>query len=157
MKVLSGGMSSRLFTEVREKRGLCYSVSASHYSIGNLGYVACKCSTTAESAQQSVDVIIDELDRLRSEPITQSELERVKIRMKSLLVMQGESTARRAAAMAADWRDFERIIPLNENLEKVNSLTTEAIEDYFANRVNMKFRMATSGPEPLSIPEDRLF
>ena len=157
VKVLSGGMSSRLFTEVREKRGLCYSVSASHYSIGNLGYVVCKCSTTAESAQQSVDVIIDELDRLRSEPITQSELERVKIRMKSLLVMQGESTARRAAAMAADWRDFERIIPLHENLEKVNSLTTESIEDYFANRVNMKFRMATSGPEPLSIPEERLF
>lgn len=157
IKVLSGGLSSRLFTEVREKRGLCYGVYAVHNSLGNFGYVVCGCGTKAESSQQSLDVIISELDRLSTEPITQSELERVKIRIKSSLVMQGESTAQRVAVMTSDWRYFNRIIPFAENMSKINSLSCKSIESYYANHPQRKFRLATSGPQPLEISNDRLF
>ncbi len=157
VKVLSGGMSSRLFTEVREKRGLCYSVSASHCSLDTMGYVVCSCGTNVESAQQSLDVIIDEVDRLSVEPITPDELERVKIRLKSSMVMQRESTARRAGALLGDWNSFKRIIPLEEDLHNLETLTCEAIEAFYSKSPKKRFRLATSGPRPLEIPEDRLF
>lgn len=158
IKVLSGGMSSRLFTEVREKRGLCYSVDASHYSIEDIGYVVCSCGTTAERAQESLDVILAEVERLGTEPISNSELERVKIRLKSSLIMQRESTSRRVGAMVGDWLDFQKIQQLDELSGKIESLTCDAIEAYYAeNAKSRKFRLATLGAHPLEIPAERLF
>ncbi|MBP5621695.1 MAG: insulinase family protein, partial [Thermoguttaceae bacterium] len=158
VKVLSGGMSSRLFTEVREKRGLCYTVNASHYSIEDLGYVVCSCGTTVERAQESLDVILTEIERLGTEPISNSELERVKIRLKSSLIMQRESTSRRVGAMIGDWLDFQKIQQLGELSGKIESLTCEAIEAYYAeNTKSRKFRLATLGAQPLDISKERLF
>lgn len=158
IKVLSGGMSSRLFTEVREKRGLCYSVDASHYSIEDIGYVVCSCGTTVERAQESLDVILAEIERLGTDPISQSELERVKIRLKSSLIMQRESASRRVGAIIGDWLDFRKIQQLDELSGKIESLTCEAIESYYAeNSDTRKFRLATLGPRPLEIPKDKLF
>ncbi len=62
--VLSGGMSSRLFTEVREKRGLCYSVYASYHTLRDRGCVLCYAGTSAERAQETLDVTLGELKRL---------------------------------------------------------------------------------------------
>lgn len=157
VRVLSGGMSSRLFTEVREKRGLCYSVSASHCTLDSMGYVVCSCGTNVDSAQQSLDVIINEVDRLSVEPITKSELDRVKIRIKSSMVMQRESTARRVGALLSDWHSFKRIIPLEEDLHNLESLNCELIEAFYAKRPKKTFRIATSGPRSLDIPIDRVF
>ena len=75
--VLSGGMSSRLFTEVREKRGLCYSVYAGHETLKDRGTVICYAGTRAEKAQQTLDVTVAELRRLR-DGIPDEELDRVK-------------------------------------------------------------------------------
>ncbi|MBQ9874051.1 MAG: insulinase family protein [Thermoguttaceae bacterium] len=158
VKVLSGGMSSRLFTEVREKRGLCYSVGASHYSVDRFGFVACSCGTTSESAQQSLDVIVAEIDRLGREPIDQNELDRVKIRLKSSFVMQRESTGSRTAALVSDWIDFGRIPSLEEKLAEIDSLTSEQIEEYYAETASRrKFRLATLGAEPLSLAGERMY
>ena len=60
--VLSGGMSSRLFTEVREKRGLCYSVYASYHTLRDRASVLCYAGTSAERAQETLDVTLGELD-----------------------------------------------------------------------------------------------
>lgn len=157
IKILGGGMSSRLFTEVREKRGLCYSVSASHCTLDKIGYAVFTCSTIAQNAQQSLDVIIGEIDRLRTESIPQNEVERVKIRLKSSLVMQRESTSRRVGALIGDWRAFKKIIPLEEDLRLLDSLTSNSIESYYANQPQKTFRLATLGPQQLSIPDNRLF
>ena len=62
--ILSDGMSSRLFTEVREKRGLCYSVYASCHSLRDRGSVVCYAGTTTERAQETLDVLLQELTRL---------------------------------------------------------------------------------------------
>src|SRR5690606_34074482 len=80
--ILSGGMSARLFTEVREKRGLCYSVYAALHSLRTEGRVLCYAGTTNERAQETLDVTLQELVRLR-EGVEQSELDRCKARAKS--------------------------------------------------------------------------
>ena len=81
VNVLSGGMSSRLFTEVREKRGLCYSVYASLSSTRDHGQVLCYAGTTAERAQETLDVLLGELKRL-GDGIEEDELARCKAKVR---------------------------------------------------------------------------
>ena len=98
--VLSGGSSSRLFTEIREKRGLCYSVYALLLSLKHEGRVLCYAGTNVErSAQQTHDLTLQELQRL-GDGILQSELDRCQARAKSSLIMQQESSTARASSIA---------------------------------------------------------
>ena len=101
MSVLSGGMGARLFTEVREKRGLVYSVSASASTYRGCGYNLAYAGTTPERSQETLDVLLGELTRI-ADGVTAPEVERAKIGMLSRLVMQEESSRARAAAMARD-------------------------------------------------------
>ena len=157
VSALSGGMSSRLFTEVREKRGLCYAVNASITTIESYGRVICYCGSSSEKAPEALDVIVREIDKLSEAPISESELSRMKIGVKSDLVMQRESTRQRAAAMIRDWRRLKRVPSLEEKIALYDSLTAEDIESYFAARPRRKFRLASLGSEPLSLPDDRLY
>src|SRR5207248_9851893 len=75
VQVLSGGMGARLFTEVREKRGLCYSVSASYQTFKEVACVLCYAGTKTERAQETLDVTLDVLLRLQ-EGVEQEEVER---------------------------------------------------------------------------------
>src|SRR5262249_18457592 len=102
VNVLSGGMSSRLFTEVREKRGLCYSVGASYGTFKDRASIFCYAGTTNERAQETLDVTLQELQRLQK-GIEEEEIARVQAGLKSSLIMQQESTSSRARAMASDW------------------------------------------------------
>ena len=76
-EVLGGGMSSRLFTEIREKRGLAYSVGSHPTAFGDAGHLAIMAGVTAEHVLETVDVALGELYKLTSEPVTDEELERV--------------------------------------------------------------------------------
>ena len=89
-------MSSRLFTEVREKRGLCYAVYATCHSLRDRGSVLCYAGTSTERAQETLDVLLAELRRL-GDGIQADELQRLKARIKSTLIMQQESSAARVA------------------------------------------------------------
>src|SRR5207237_10808244 len=89
VNVLSGGMSARLFTEVREKRGLCYAVSASYSGFKDRASVICYAGSTNERAQETLDVTLGELKRLR-EGIESEEVERVQAGLKSSQIMQEE-------------------------------------------------------------------
>ena len=149
--ILSGGMSSRLFTEVREKRGLCYSVGASYYSLRDRGGVTCYCGTSAERAQESLDVLLAELKRLRL-GVAEKEVELLKIRAKSQLVMQQESTGSRASSIARDWYHLGRIRPMSEIKEKIDALNKQAIDTFLANSPEHPLTLATLGQEPLMIP-----
>ncbi|MCA9058617.1 MAG: insulinase family protein, partial [Planctomycetaceae bacterium] len=97
VSLLSGGMSSRLFTEVREKRGLCYAISASLNTLREDGRVFAYAGTTNERAQETLDVTMAEILRLH-EGITEAELDRCRARAKSSLIMQQESTMSRASS-----------------------------------------------------------
>ena len=84
--MLSDGVSSRLFTEVREKRGLCYTVSASCHSIKDRAAVICYSGTTTERAQETLDVILDQIVKLH-DGVNQEELDRLKVQIRSGLIM----------------------------------------------------------------------
>jgi predicted Zn-dependent peptidase len=149
--VLSDGMSSRLFTEVREKRGLCYTVNASLQTQLTRARVLCYAGTTSERAQETLDVTYAELVRL-GKGIEQGELDRLKARIKSGLIMQQESTSSRSGAIARDWYHLGRVRSLEELGSQVDALTAEAINDYLAAHPPSDFTFATLGPQELKIP-----
>jgi len=100
VRALGGGTSSRLFTEVRERRGLCYSVGASYASGRDRGMLSVYAGSTPERAQETVDCILREVAAF-GKGIDADEFRRAVVGQKSGLVMSGESTSARAAAIAA--------------------------------------------------------
>jgi predicted Zn-dependent peptidase len=149
--VLSGGSSARLFTEVRERRGLCYSVYASHHSLRDRGGVFCYAGTSAERAQETLDVTLAELRRL-GEGIEPDELQRVKARVKSALIMQQESSASRSSSVALDWYHLGRARTLDELGGLIDGLSCESINSYLAEHAPREFTVVTVGPRPLEVP-----
>lgn len=149
--ILSGGMSSRLFTEVREKRGLCYTVSASLHTQRDRAAVFCYAGTTAERAQETLDVTHEELIRLGA-GILPAELQRLKARIKSGLIMQQESTSARASSLARDWYHLGRIRPVEEVAQRVDALTADTINAYLRDNPPRDFHAVVLGREPLEMP-----
>jgi predicted Zn-dependent peptidase len=148
--VLSGGMSSRLFTEVREKRGLCYSVYAGYAGGRDRGSMLGYAGTTVPRAQETLDVLRHELRRL-SEGIDDGEFERAIVGMKSRLVMQGESTSARARAIATDQYVFGRPRTLDERSAKVDTVTVNALRKFVADHPPGDMTIVTVGPESLNV------
>jgi predicted Zn-dependent peptidase len=148
VNVLSGGMSSRLFTEIREKRGLCYSVYAALNTLKDRGEVLCYAGTTSERAQETLDVLRAELVRL-GEGIGQDELDRCKARAKSSLIMAQESSGSRAASLARNWYHLGRVVSLEEVRTKIEELTVPIVLDYVHAHPARDFTILTIGPEPL--------
>ena len=150
VSVLSGGMSSRLFTEVREKRGLCYAVSARFDAQRDRGAIFCYAGSRSENAQETLTVTHHELLRM-SEGVTQDELDRVQVSLKSSLVMQQESTGARAASMANDWFNLGRVRSVDEIQSAIEMLTTESIQSYMHRHPVGELTTVTLGPEPLNL------
>jgi predicted Zn-dependent peptidase len=146
--ILGGSSSSRLFTEVRERRGLCYSVSSSHNSLLTEGRVFTYVGTTTERAQQTLDVALAEIERL-SAGVQPAELERCQANAKSALVMQQESTSARASAIARDWYYLGRVQTLSEVHQQVQSLTVEQVNDYLRRNPATDMSVITVGAQPL--------
>jgi predicted Zn-dependent peptidase len=149
--VLSSGSSSRLFTEVRERRGLCYTVYASLHTQRDRASVLCYAGTTNERAQETLDVTIQELRRL-GEGIEQSELDRLKARIKSALIMQQESTSARSGALARDWYHLNRARSLDEVSALVDQLSAASINAFLSKNPPRDLLVVTLGPEPLEVP-----
>jgi predicted Zn-dependent peptidase len=149
--VLSDGMSSRLFTEVREKRGLCYSVAASCHTLKDRGSVLCYAGTTTERAQETLDVLVAELLRL-AQGIEQDELNRLKARIKSALIMQQESSTSRSGAIAGDWYYLGKVRTLDELGAIIDGLTCQTINRYLAANPPQDLRVVTLGQKSLEIP-----
>ena len=148
VSLLSGGMSSRLFTEVREKRGLCYAISASLNTMREHGRVLCYAGTTNERAQETLDVTVQELTRL-AEGIEVKELERCCARAISGLIMQQESTIARAGSVARDWYHLGRVQTLSEVSDRVDSLTVDSVLEHVRAYPARDFTVVTLGPEKL--------
>ena len=150
LAVLGGGSSSRLFSEVRERRGLCYSVSAGYQTHRDFAMALCYSGTTAARAQETLDVILGEIRRLPG-TIQEAELERVKARAKSGLVMQQESSAARAGAIARQWYHLGKVRTLAEELDRYDRLTVRSIEDWLAEHPVRDLSVVSLGREPLEV------
>ncbi len=149
--VLSGGMSARLFTEVRERRGLCYAVFATYHTLLDRGGVFCYAGTTADRAQETLEVTLGELQRL-ARGIEPEELDRLKARIRSGLVMQQESSVARSGSIARDWYHLGRVRSIEEIEGIVAGLTCQSINAYLAEHPPRDFTIVTLGPQPLEVP-----
>ena len=123
--VLGGGMSSRLFQEVREKRGLCYSIYAFHMPYSDTGMFGLYAGTDAADAPELMRVAIDEIAGA-TETINESEIAKSKAQMKAGLLMALESSGARAEQLARQMLIFGRPIPLEEIVAKVEAVTVES-------------------------------
>src|SRR5579885_87410 len=128
-EVLGGSMASRLFVEVREKRGLVYSVSASQTANKHIGALRIYAGTTPEQAHECLEVIINELRKLEREGITADELERAKIQLKSENVMRGEGSGARMGAIARSWWFERKVHTIQEVKEAIDAVTRESVLD----------------------------
>lgn len=146
--VLSDGMSSRLFTEVREVRGLCYAVFASCHATRDLGSVFCYAGTSTERAQETLDVLLAEVQKLAA-GIHDDELSRLKAKLKSSLVMQQESSVVRSGSNADDWHFLSRVRSPEEITQIINDLTTEKINSWLAANPPRDFTLVTLGANKL--------
>jgi len=146
--VLSGGMSSRLFTEVREKRGLVYHVSTSYHSLKDHAGMFTYAGAAPAKAQETLEVTVGELRRV-SEDLTEAELDKAKTQLKSSLVMRGESTAARAGAISADWYHLKRLRSLAEIARDVDAVKVEDVKAHLQQWPARDFVMLVIGPEPL--------
>lgn len=150
--VLSGGMSGRLFTEVREKRSLCYSVHASYAAGRTLGAVLGYSGTTHQRAAETLEVLLQEFRKM-SRGVTADEFQRAIVGMKSRLVMQGESSSARASAIAHDYYVMGRPRTLDELIGEVAAITLDRVNEYLSRRTPLeKLTIVTVGPEPLKTP-----
>ena len=145
-QVLSGGMASRLFTEVREKRGLVYSVYASPGAFRGFGWLAAYAGTTPERAGETLRVLKSEIARL-AEGVSEEELRRAKVRTKSVLVMQSESAQARAGGMARDLFLLGRVRSLEEIESRVEAVSLEELNAFLREHPYVDPWEGVLGPE----------
>ena len=143
--ILGGGMSSRLFQEVREKRGLCYSVYAFHWGFSDTGIFGVHAATGQGDISQLVPVVVSELQRA-GEDITVEELNRARAQYRAGLVMSAESAASRASQIARQILLFGRPIPKEELVERLSALTTERLTDLSSRLFSSKPTVTAVGP-----------
>jgi predicted Zn-dependent peptidase len=146
----ASGMSSRLFTEIREKRGLCYSVGASYSSFKDRGTVFGYAGTTNDRAQETLDLMLHEIRRL-ADGIDAEEVQRMQVGLKTALIMQQESTSARAASLASDWYYLGRVRSFDEIQGAVEALTPETILAHLHRYPPHDFAVVTLGPRPLQV------
>jgi predicted Zn-dependent peptidase len=150
VSVLSGGMSARLFTEVREKRGLCYAIGAQYHGLKEAAGIMCYAGTTPEKAQETLDVIIGEFERL-GEGMTEAEMNRAKVGLKSALILQSESSGSRAGAIGSDYYMLGRVRSLDEIKNKIEQTTADSVSGFLRNNKFKDFTIVTIGPKRVSI------
>lgn len=143
--ILGGGMSSRLFQEVREKHGLVYSVysyNTAHQDDGLFGIYA---GTGEEQTKELMPILIQELKKIQ-EFIKPEELQRTKAQLKSSLLMSMESTASRCEQIARHLQIYNRIIPPQEMVERIDAVTIEDIYQIAEYIFHGKPTLTTLGP-----------
>ncbi len=150
VSVLSGGMSSRLFTEVREKRGLCYAIGANYHGLKEAAGIICYAGTVPQSAQQTLDVIIEEFEKLK-DGISDEEIVRAKVGLESALIMSSESSTSRAAHIASDYFLLGRVRSLDEIKEKIEQTGTESVLKFLRQKTFDDYTVVTIGPKKVTV------
>ena len=119
-------MSSRLFQEVREIRGLCYSIYAFHVPYHDTGMFAMYAGTDPNDVEELMRVCTHEIARA-ADTITEQEVDRAKTQMKAGLLMALESSSSRAEQLARHMIIFGRPLPVDEIVRKIESVTVDSV------------------------------
>ena len=143
--LLGGGMSSRLFQEVREKRGLVYSIYSFTAPFLDSGLFGIYAGTGEEEAEELVPVTLQELRRVQS-GVTADELRRARAQVKASLLMSLESTGSRCESLARQFQVFGRVVPLAETIAKLDRVTIADVERAAARLFHGRPTLAAMGP-----------
>lgn len=150
VSVLSGGMSARLFTEVREKRGLCYAIGAKYHSLKQAAGIMCYAGTSPDKAQEMIDCIICEFKKL-GDGISQEEIDRAKVGLKSALILQSESSSSRAGAIGSDYYTLGRVRSLDEIKDRIEQTTVDSVLEFLRNNKFKDFTVVTIGTKQVKV------
>ncbi len=150
VSILSGGMSARLFTEVREKRGLCYAIGARYHSLKNAAGIMCYAGTIPDKAQETLDVIVSEFNRL-ADGISEEEIARAKVGLKSSLILHSESSSSRAGSISSDYYILGRIRSLDEIKNSIEATSVDTVLKFLRKNPFKDFAVVTIGPARLAI------
>lgn len=146
--ILSGGMSGRLFTEVREKLGLVYWVGAWQDTPRGAGLIFLGASTTPQRCDKTYATLLREVDRL-TQDIETDELERAKIGITAQYDTRGDTTRARCVELANDLFFFKRPMAVEEKIARVNGVTVDDIVRYLDEHPREPRCVVTLGPRPL--------
>lgn len=127
--IFGGGMSSRLFQEAREKRGLCYSIYSNVWGLEDTGMIYLHTATAPDAAGALNDVIASELDAMCQSPPALEELHRAKAQLKVGLLSALESSAARAEQMARHLMAYGRVISKDDLIDRVDAVSAEDVLD----------------------------
>ncbi|WDR02511.1 pitrilysin family protein [Devosia algicola] len=145
--ILGGGMSSRLFQEVREKRGLCYSVYAFHWAFADSGVFGVAAATGEDEVGELMPVVVDELRRA-TQTISDDEVVRVRNQIRAGLLMSLESPSARAGQLARQQILWGRPIPMLETVDRINRVTAQRVKDV-AEQIFMSGDISLAGIGPI--------
>lgn len=143
--LFGGGMSSRLFQEVREKRGLVYSVYSFLSSYADTGIFGIYAGTGQDEARELIPVVCDEIGKM-TDTIGADELARAKAQLKSSILMSLESTSSRAEQLARQLMIFGRPIPAEESVAKIEAVDEAAIRRIAGRIFKSEPTLAALGP-----------
>jgi predicted Zn-dependent peptidase len=146
--LFGGGMSSRLFQEVREKRGLCYAIYSSAWGLGDTGMFNIHAATGPETMSALIDVVSAELDKAAAARPDDSEVRRAKAQLKAGLLMSLESPIARAEQMARQMLALGRLMPTGELIEKVDAVDGEHVRtlaERLVAKSKLSFALAGAG------------
>jgi predicted Zn-dependent peptidase len=155
--VLGGSMSSRLFQNIREKRGLAYSVFSGLSAYRDAGNITIYAGCANEAVGEVIDLSIEELKAMKRSPVGESELRRAKDHLKGSLMLSLENTASRMSHLARQEIYFDRHFGLDETLAGVEAVTIEDVQrvasDLFSNG---SLAATVVGPAAPELPRTRL-
>lgn len=154
--VFGGGMSSRLFQEIREKRGLVYSVYSFNAAATKGGLFGIYAGTGEEEAAELMPAVCDEILKIRHEPISEEELSRAKAQLKAGVLMSLEHPTARCEQNAAHLLTFGRLLEKEEILGKIASVTIEDVRSLAERIFSRKPAFASLGPVTHVMSYDKL-
>ena len=143
--LLGGGMSSRLFQEIREKRGLVYGISSFSSSYTDTGMFGIYSGTGSEQIQELLPVLCEQLNQT-PDSITEKEINRGKAQLKASLMMGRESAFRRCESAARQLLVFNRIIEPSETINKINEVNIDSVKKIAKNILTKPLTISSIGP-----------
>ena len=143
--LFGGGMSSRLFQEVREKRGLCYAIYSTAWGLKDAGLLGIHAATGGDLMGALIDVVGAELRRAAEEAPSAAEIARAKAQLKAGLLMALESSSARAEQMARHIMTHGRVLTTDELIAKVDEVTPEHVRAFVATLARHKPSIAIVG------------
>jgi predicted Zn-dependent peptidase len=143
--LLGGGMSSRLFQEIREKRGLVYSIYSFANPFHDGGLFAIYAGTGEQEAAELMPVTLEELRKVQHD-VTQDELDRAKAQLRASVLMSLESTGTRTEQLARQLQVHGRVIPVEETKAKIAAVTIAQVQEAAARAFRGRPTLAALGP-----------